>query len=83
MADESYVQVAGDGAGKKIRNLVRTRIPLDGVPAANADEKTYIQEVTLTNADGVLLKDDGWRQDMLAAQRETNELLVQILDRLR
>jgi hypothetical protein len=81
-ADESYVQVATDGAGKKVRNLVRAHLVLDGVP--DADVNRYTQIVALTDDQGNLLASDvDWREAMLSEQRTTNQLLLEILERLR
>jgi hypothetical protein len=82
--DESYVQVATDGSGKKIRNLVRAKLVLDSVPDANADQNRYIQVVVLADRDGNLIEPDkGWREALLDEQRTTNQLLAEILERLR
>jgi hypothetical protein len=84
MADESYVQGADDASGKKIRNLVRTRLVLDSVPDADGDLDRYTQVVALADNDGNLIASDHeWREAMLAEQRTTNQLLIEILGRLR
>jgi hypothetical protein len=82
-ADASYVQVANDGSGKKIRNLVTAKAVLDGVPDANLDQQRYIQVVALADADGRLIPafDMGVLYEILAAQQQTNELLEVILEK--
>jgi hypothetical protein len=85
MADESEFKILqNDGTTKHVRNLRTTRGVVDGVPTADGDENRYMQVVALTDDDGRLLAPArGWREDMLDAQRETNELLTLILERLR
>jgi hypothetical protein len=84
MADESYVQGADDASGKKIRNLVRTRLVLDSVPDADGDLDRYTQVVALADELGnLIVPDHEWREAMLEEQRLTNRLLLEILERLR
>jgi hypothetical protein len=81
--DPSYVQVEQDSTGKKIRNLVRTRVVLDGVPSADGNEDRYTQIVALADSDGRLVSIDfGVLTELLAAQQETNDLLLEILAKL-
>lgn len=84
MTDEAYVQVAVDGSGKKIRNLVLARVVLDGNPPANGDTNVYMQTVALVDAEGRLVQPDGdWQDQMLDEVKKTNELLTLLLDQLR
>lgn len=86
MADESYVQVAGDGTGKKVRNLVLGRIILDGVGVPPADANTtnyYVQVTALADAEGRLIQPEViGRDELLIEQQKTNELLALILEAL-
>jgi hypothetical protein len=84
MAEESYVQVANDSTGKKVRNLVRTRLVVDGVPDTDGLLDRYTQVVALADRDGNLIETDrAWCEALLNEQRTTNQLLAEILERLR
>ena len=69
-ASESYVQVAADGSGKKIRNLkVSTYVDVNGVPTLT---DVYIQVASIADENGVPIDFD-----------EGTQVQRQILEQLR
>ena len=76
MANESYVQVIADGAGKQVRNLlmvVRTVDPTTGTETLNS---RYAQVVSFTDEFGNVV-------DVVGLQKRTQELLTDIRTELR
>jgi hypothetical protein len=75
MSSESYVQVAPDSTGAKIRNLEVTTYPDDTATAVNQ------QVVVLADKLGRLLDNDtAWREDTLRELRSMRELLAVIAE---
>jgi hypothetical protein len=75
MSTESYVQVAPDSTGAKIRNLEVTTYPDDTATAVNQ------QVVVLADKLGRLLDNDtAWREDTLRELRSMRELLAVIAE---
>jgi hypothetical protein len=72
MADESYIQVATDGSGKKVRNLRVTREVYNTATGGWDLETVYMQAVAVEDEHGSQLS--------LTA---TDGLLQQILDELK
>jgi TolB-like protein len=73
MADESYVQVAPDSSGKKIRNLKMSIIGADGVVS-----DVYCQVLSIVNEAGEpvnLSFDVGVAEDILAELKHVRQLL--------
>jgi len=70
-ASESYVQVAADGSGKKIRNLkVSTYVDVNGVPTLT---DVYIQVASIADENGVPIDFDEGTQVQLFLPRDTRE----------
>lgn len=84
MADESaYVQVAVDGAGKKIANVAVTEPQdVDANGAAQADLTRYQQQVTPVSTYGNEIDPTQVLAQIYAAQLRTNELLELVLETL-
>jgi hypothetical protein len=75
MSSESYVQVAPDSTGAKIRNIEVTTYPDDTATEVNQ------QVVVLADKVGRLLDNDtAWREDTLSELRSVRELLTVIAE---
>lgn len=81
MTIRSYVQVAADGAGKKVANVANGQPqPVDTSGNAVADVTDYQQLVTLASERGDVLEDPTSQLgELVAAQHRTNELLELVL----
>lgn len=72
---KAYVQVALDGTGKKIRNLVVTEV-VDGVSVT-----TYVQNTYLSDGDGRPLRPlDQLLEALATEQARTNALLQTLIE---
>ena len=76
---EAFVQLAADGAGKRVRNVTAEVLQPDGTVAT-----VYMQVLTLADAEGKILDLEAaaWRSAMLEAALKTNELLERIMETL-
>jgi hypothetical protein len=75
MSAESYVQVAPDSTGAKIRNIELTTYPDETATDVNQ------QVVVLADKVGRLLDNDtSWREDTLRELRSVRELLAVIAE---
>lgn len=79
MSTDSYVQVAADGSGKKIRNIAVTDPQgADSSGNAQADTVRYQQVTTSADKHGDLTS----QADILGALEAINETLLLILEQL-
>jgi hypothetical protein len=75
MSSESFVQVAPDSTGAKIRNIELTTYPDETATAVNQ------QVVVLADKVGRLLDNDtSWREDTVRELRAMRELLAVIAE---
>jgi hypothetical protein len=75
MNNESYIQLAPDSTGAKVRNLEVTTYPDDTATAVNQ------QVVVLADKLGRLIDNDtSWREDTLRELRSVRELLTVIAE---
>jgi hypothetical protein len=75
MSSESYVQVAPDSTGAKIRNIEVTTYPDDTATDVNQ------QVVVLADKLGRLIDNDtSWREETLSELRSVRELLTVIAE---
>jgi hypothetical protein len=75
MSNESYVQVAPDSTGAKIRNLEVTTYPDETATAVNQ------QVVVLADKVGRLIDNDtSWREEAITELRAMRELLAVIAE---
>ena len=74
----SFVQVAADGVGKKVQNLLTYQIDANG-----NEVPVYVQVVTLANADGTVaanLASEDTLAAVLAALGEIKDLLTLMME---
>lgn len=76
MADESYVQVIADGAGKQVRNLRMVVRTVDAASGAETLNSRYVQVVSFSDQFGNVV-------DFAGLSARTNELLTDIRTELR
>lgn len=80
MPTESYVQVANDGSGKKVRNRALSEPQaVDATGASQADLVRYQQIVGVADQRGDLIADDGEILSELRAIHAALDHLVMLL----
>lgn len=75
--NDTYVQLAADGTGKKVRNISVPVLQADGSVAT-----TYLQVTTLADSEGALLDLDikGTMEELLMVAKQQRMLLLMLVN---